>query len=65
MSNGIIEVSGLSKIFKVPQKEKEGLLSSVKSLFHRKFKHVQAVKGINLHVKKGEIRGLIGPNGAG
>ena len=65
MSNGIIEVSGLSKIFKVPQKEKEGLLSSVKSLFDRKFKHVQAVKGINLHVKKGEIRGLIGPNGAG
>lgn len=65
MSDSIIEVSGLSKMFKVPQKEKEGLISSVKSLFDRKYKHVQAIKGINLHVKKGEIRGLIGPNGAG
>lgn len=65
MSDQIIEVSGLNKMFKVPQKDEEGLLSSVKSLFHRKYKHIQAVNGIHLHVKKGEIRGLIGPNGAG
>lgn len=65
MSDSMIKVTGLSKTFKVPQKEKEGLLSSVKSLFHREYKYVQAVKGIDLHVEKGEIRGLIGPNGAG
>ena len=43
----------LSKMFKVPQKDKEGLLSSVKSLFHRKYKHIHAIKGINIQVQKG------------
>ncbi|XEC93609.1 ATP-binding cassette domain-containing protein [Paenibacillus tarimensis] len=65
MNDAIIEVTGLSKMFKVPQKEKEGLLSAAKSLFSRKFKHVHAIKGIDLHIRKGEICGLIGPNGAG
>jgi ABC-2 type transport system ATP-binding protein len=65
MNDAIIEVTGLKKSFQVPQKDQEGLLSSVKSLFHRKYKDVQAINGIDLHIRKGEIRGLIGPNGAG
>jgi ABC-2 type transport system ATP-binding protein len=65
VSELIIEVKGLTKIFKVPQKEREGLMSSFKSLFHRTNKEVQAINGINLQIRKGEIRGLIGPNGAG
>lgn len=65
MADNIIEVSGLKKEFRVPQKEKEGLIASIKSLFKRKYKDVQAVKGIDFHVRRGEIRGLIGPNGAG
>lgn len=65
MADNIIEVSGLKKEFRVPQKEKEGLIASIKSLFRRKYKDVQAVKGIDFHVRRGEIRGLIGPNGAG
>ncbi|MCK9224501.1 MAG: ABC transporter ATP-binding protein [Candidatus Muirbacterium halophilum] len=31
----------------------------------KKFGNFEAVKGINLNVKKGEILGLLGPNGAG
>lgn len=65
MNDAIIEVNGLKKHFKVPQKEKEGLVSSVKSLFNRKYKDVHAINGIDLQILRGEIRGLIGPNGAG
>lgn len=39
-------------------------LLSVKGL-DKKYKTVHAVKGIDFHVKQGEILGLLGPNGAG
>jgi ABC-2 type transport system ATP-binding protein len=35
------------------------------SNLHKKFKTFHALKGISLHVKKGEIYGFIGKNGAG
>ena len=47
----IIETKGLKKTFSY--KSKEGK------------KEVQAVKGVDLSVKKGEIFGFLGPNGAG
>ncbi|WP_275421280.1 ABC transporter ATP-binding protein [Fervidibacillus halotolerans] len=31
----------------------------------KRFKHVQAVKEVNMHIQQGEIIGLLGPNGAG
>ncbi len=61
----IIVVKGLKKVFRVHQKEKEGLLYSIMSLFNKKYRMVPAVDGIDFTVEKGEIRGLIGPNGAG
>ncbi len=61
----IIDIRNLKKIFKVHQKEKEGFLYAVKSLFKRKYNMVPAINGIDLSIKKGEIHGLIGPNGAG
>jgi ABC-2 type transport system ATP-binding protein len=61
----IIVVRNLKKVFRVHQKEKEGVLYAIKSLFKRKFQIVPAINGIDLTVQKGEIRGLIGPNGAG
>ncbi len=61
----IINVKGLSKIFKVSEKNKDGFIYSLKSIFKREFKMVSAVNDINFSVGKGEIRGLIGPNGAG
>jgi ABC-2 type transport system ATP-binding protein len=64
MTESIIEVSGLKKEFKVHQR-KEGLFSSVRSLYNRQYQSVFAIEHVDLDVKKGEIRGLIGPNGAG
>lgn len=61
----IIKVRDLKKIFKVPFKENDGLLASLKQLINRKYVMVEAINGIDLCVKKGEIMALIGPNGSG
>jgi ABC-2 type transport system ATP-binding protein len=65
ITENVITVKDLKKTFKVHQRDKSGLLSSFKSLFSPHTIYIDAVKDINLTVKKGEIRGLIGPNGAG
>jgi ABC-2 type transport system ATP-binding protein len=59
-----IEVSGLSKHFKVPIRE-AGLRASVVSLFHRKYRTVKAVDEISFRIQPGEVVGFLGPNGAG
>jgi len=60
----VIHVRNLKKIYKVHQKP-QGLGASVKALFHRKYKHVHAVDGINFDIEYGEMVGFLGPNGAG
>jgi viologen exporter family transport system ATP-binding protein len=42
-----------------------GLAGSLRALLRGKKVFVEAVKGVNLEVKLGEVVGLIGPNGAG
>jgi ABC-2 type transport system ATP-binding protein len=37
---------------------------SVENL-HKYYGNVEAVRGINLEIKSGEVYGLLGPNGAG
>jgi ABC-2 type transport system ATP-binding protein len=59
-----IEVTQLSKTFRVKVKEK-GLKGSLKSIFKPHYRTVQAVDNINFQVKQGEILAFIGPNGAG
>jgi len=61
----VIEVSHLSKTFRVAQRDKSSLLSSLSSLIHRQYVQIEALRDINLHIRKGEVRALIGPNGAG
>jgi len=61
----IIRIKNLKKVFQVPLKEGEGLLSSVKQLFNRKYVTVTAIDSIDLSINKGEIMALIGPNGSG
>jgi len=51
MSDAILQTNGLSKVF-----------TSGKG---KKLKKVEAVKGVDLEVKQGEIFGFLGPNGAG
>ena len=60
----VIEINNLRKSYRVYQK-REGLLASVKGLFHREYREVHAVKGIDLQVEKGEFVAFLGPNGAG
>lgn len=60
----IIEVKNLKKAYRVYQK-REGLLESVRGLFHREYRDVQAVRGIDLEVEQGEFVAFLGPNGAG
>ena len=60
----VIEIEHLSKTYRVYQKQ-EGLWASVRGLFRREYRDVQAVRDISLIVKKGEFVAFLGPNGAG
>ncbi len=60
----MIKLENISKTYKVFCREK-GLRAAFLSLFHRKYKTIEALKNVSFEVKEGEIVGYIGPNGAG
>ncbi len=59
-----IEADNLTKVYRVYRK-REGLLASVKGLFHREFKEVHAVERVSFRIEQGEMVAFLGPNGAG
>lgn len=59
-----IRASGLCKQYRVYRK-REGLLASVKGLFHRQYEPVDAVRNIDFEIRQGEMVAFLGPNGAG
>jgi ABC-2 type transport system ATP-binding protein len=59
-----IEINKLEKSYRVYQKQ-EGLRAAIAGLFHRQYRQVDAVRGIDLKVEQGEFVAFLGPNGAG
>jgi ABC-2 type transport system ATP-binding protein len=64
MSPPQIIVDSLTKTFRVAER-RSGALGSLAGLFSRRYRTVEALKGISLSLDEGELLGLIGPNGAG
>ena len=64
LAMALIEIEQLAKSYRVYQKA-EGLAASLRGLFHRQYREVQAVRGIDLEVQEGEFVAFLGPNGAG
>jgi ABC-2 type transport system ATP-binding protein len=60
----MIEVRGLTKTFRTFKKE-SGMRGSLKSLINREYTSVEAVKDVSFDIRKGDIIGYIGANGAG
>lgn len=60
----IMSVSALCKDYKTHQRG-DTFGETVKSMFHRKYQTVEALKSVSLTVVQGSIVGLLGPNGAG
>ncbi len=63
-NNIAIKVKDLRKQFKVSVSGK-GFLGKLKALFHRKYKLITAVDGIDFEIRQGEFVGYVGENGAG
>ena len=60
----VIRTKALRKTYKVTKKQ-PGFVGTVKGLIRPQYDEVEAVKGIDLEIAKGEIVGFLGPNGAG
>ncbi len=60
----MIQAENIRKEFRVFER-REGIRGAVKDLFHRDYRTLAAVDGIDLSIEEGEFVGYIGPNGAG
>ena len=61
----IIEIQESDRSPTVVYQKQEGLAASLRGLFRREYREVQAVRGIDLTVERGEFVAFLGPNGAG
>ncbi len=60
----VVEIKGLAKSYRIYQKS-EGLWASIRGLARRRYRTVEAVRGIDLLIEQGEFAAFLGPNGAG
>jgi len=61
----MIQVSGLSKIYRVRARQSSSVWHSLRAVFSREYREVTALAGIDWAIREGEIHGLIGRNGSG
>jgi ABC-2 type transport system ATP-binding protein len=59
-----ILVEGLAKTYRVAERD-PGAWGAVKGLFARRWRTIEALKGVDFALERGELLGFIGPNGAG
>src|ERR1700690_3352478 len=59
-----IAVQHLSKTYRVTERQ-PGLMGAARSLFTRTHRSIEALKGVSFSLERGEIVGMIGPNGSG
>lgn len=59
-----ITVQHLTKVYRSHVKQ-EGVINSLRSLFHREYKESTAVSDVSFTIEEGELVGMLGPNGAG
>ena len=64
MSAPIVLAEGLSKSFRVADKQ-PGFSGTLRHLLRRRYRDVEAVRGLNFTIQPGEVVGFLGPNGAG
>ena len=64
MSASQIVVKNLCKTYRVPERE-AGVGAALRSLVHRVYRDVEAVRDVSFEIARGEFVGFIGPNGAG
>ncbi len=60
----VVSATDLCKHYHVAEKQ-PGFLATMKHFIRRKYKTVEAVKGVNFEIEQGEFVGFLGPNGAG
>ena len=63
-SDIVVELSGVSKTFYQRQRS-DRLSQAFRNLFHPQVRKVQALAGVDLVIRRGEIVAYAGPNGAG
>src|SRR3954471_11453928 len=59
-----IVVERLAKSYSIAERE-PGLLGAMRGLVRRRWRTVEALKGVSFQLERGELLGFIGPNGAG
>lgn len=60
----MIELKNICKSFRVSRRN-AGFKAAAKSLFHREYETIEALRDISFNIGDGEMVGYIGPNGAG
>ncbi len=59
-----IVVEHLVKTYRISERD-PGFLGTIRGVFRRRYRHVEALRGVSFSLERGELLGFIGPNGAG